>query len=286
MPRVREYGVCMRSNDMVRADQTGCYGESMARDVSAIRATVLLILVPILGLVAGVAGVALLGLGGTNVGTSFANVCFLAAIVAAVAGLGLSRADLGLRIITGRLTWHAVASSVVLGLYVLFYLLVIRIAEPKPLSPEIAWGLVAYGLVAVGEELYFRGALYGFLERRFSPRAALIGTSLLFGLFHLRQGGAAIARIFTGWLWSSVRYTSGMIFLLIPVHFVYNATALLFVGGWSDPPIWGVIGLPLAELLLGLAFVMVRIRRHGPVGPSGSPGQNPVAAARSPERST
>jgi len=243
----------------------------VARDVSATRAAVLLILVPILGLVAGVAAVALLGLGGTNLGVFVANVGFLAAITVAVVRLGFSRGDLGLRIVPGRLAWHAVASSVVLGLYVLLYLLAIRISGLKPFSPEIAWGLVAYGLVAVGEELYFRGALYGFLERRFSARAALVGTSLLFGLFHVTQGGAAIARIFTGWLWGSVRYSSGMIFLLIPVHFVYNTTALLFEGGWSDPPAWAILGLPLAELLLGLVFVMVRLRRQGAAGPAGPP---------------
>jgi len=247
----------------------------VARDVSAIRAALLLILVPILGLVAGVAAAAVLGLGGTNAGGVVTNGCFLAAIMVAVARLRLSRGDLGLRISTGRLAWHAVASSAVVGLYVLFYLLVIRITELKPFSPETVWALVAYGLVAVGEELYFRGALFGFLERRFSPRTALIGSSLLFGLFHVRQGGAAIARVFTGWLWGSVRYSSGMIFLLIPVHFMYNATALLFEGGWSEPPIWGVLGLPLAELLLGLAFVMVHIRRQGSVGPPGSARRTP-----------
>ena len=37
------------------------------------------------------------------------------------------------------------------------------------------------------------------------------------------QGLGMLPKLFTGWLWGSVRYATGMIYLLIfPVHFAYN----------------------------------------------------------------
>jgi hypothetical protein len=65
-----------------------------------------------------------------------------------------------------------------------------------------------------------------------------------------------ISKSFTGWLWGSVRYSTGMIFLLIfPVHFVYNSIWLLFEGNWANPPTWAIYGLPVVEFLLGLLIV-------------------------------
>lgn len=112
--------------------------------------------------------------------------------------------------------------------------------------------------VVVAEECYFRGMLYGSLQKCFSAKTALVATSLLFGLFHAQQGvRGVVSRTFTGWLWGSVRYSSGMIFLLIfPVHFAYNAVWLLFEGNWNNPPAWAIYALPAVEFLLGLAIVI------------------------------
>ena len=70
-----------------------------------------------------------------------------------------------------------------------------------------------------------------------------------------------ISRMFTGWLWGSVRYSTGMIFLLIiPVHFAYNSVWLLFKGNWINPPVWAINTLPAIEFIFGLVIVILRNR--------------------------
>lgn len=217
------------------------------------------LLIPIVSLALGVGATRLLNIGLTDYGNLVINLFFLLACVGLIRALKFSRGDLGLRIIKEQTSWHVIISLLVFLLYVLFYLFAIRISDLKPFSPSIAWGLTTYLVVAIAEELYFRGMLYGFLEKRSSGRTALIVTSLLFGLYHVRQGlGGAASKVLAGWLWGSVRYSSGMIFLIIvPIHFAYNATWLLFEGNWSSPPVWATYGLPAVELGLGLIITMV-----------------------------
>lgn len=219
----------------------------------------LILLLPIAGMALGVAITVLLDLSETAYSNLIVNLLFLAVSVGLWRALKFSRQDLGLQLIKQHVKRHVVLSLVVVSLYVLFYLFVIRISGLKPFSSASAWGLLTYLIVVLAEELYFRGMLYGFLEKQFSARTALVVTSLLFGLFHARQGfRGVVSRTFSGWLWGSVRYASGMIFLLIfPVHLLYNAAWLLFEGNWSDPPSWAIYALPAAEYLLGLAFVII-----------------------------
>jgi membrane protease YdiL (CAAX protease family) len=150
-----------------------------------------------------------------------------------------------------------------LTLYIFFYIFIIRISSLKPISASTIWGLITFWVVVIAEELYFRGILYAFIEKRFSAKTALIATSIIFGFFHASQGMSGfVSRSFTGWLWGSVRYSSKMIFLLIfPIHFVYNATWLLFDGNWSNPPMWAIYALPAIEFLLGLVIVTIHDRR-------------------------
>jgi len=74
--------------------------------------------------------------------------------------------------------------------------------------------LVTSLLVAVPEEMFFRGILQNLLETRWGPRFALILTSILFGLAHFNKGArfnwryvllAAIAGIFYGRAWRARR---------------------------------------------------------------------------------
>lgn len=219
----------------------------------------LVLLVPPAGMALGVALTVLLRVNETVYSNLIVNLFFLAASVGLWRAMAFSRQDLGLQFLKQRTKGHVILSLVVFSLYVLFYLFVIRVSGFKPFSAASAWGLLSYLAVVLAEELYFRGMLYSVFEKRFSARTALIVTSLLFGLFHARQGFRGIvSRTFAGWLWGSVRYASGMIFLLIfPVHLLYNATWLLFEGNWSNPPSWAIYALPAAEYLLGLAFVVI-----------------------------
>lgn len=218
----------------------------------------LTILIPILGMAMGAGAMFLLGWNQTDYGNLIINIFFLMGVVVFIALFRFSVEDLGLKMIENQLQIHVLLSLAIFTLYMLFYIFIIRISALKPFSSSTLWGLVTYLVVVIAEEVYFRGALYSFFEKRFSARTALIVSSILFGFFHAQQGlRGMISKMFTGWLWGSVRYSTGMIFLLmIPVHFAYNSIWLLFEGNWSSPPVWAIYVLPALEFVLGLAVII------------------------------
>ena len=220
----------------------------------------LILLIPILGMALGVGVMFLLGMNGTDYGNLIINLFFLTGVIVLIRIFKFSAEDLGLKFIQEQMQKHVILSLAVFTYYMLVYVFVIRISMLKPFSSGTLWGLVTYLIVVFAEELYFRGALYSFFENRFSAKTALIVSSILFGLFHAQQGlRGMISKTFTGWLWGSVRYSTGMIYLLIiPVHFAYNSIWLLFDGNWSLPPPWSIYGLPAAEFLLGLLIFRIK----------------------------
>jgi len=223
----------------------------------------LVFLLPILGMALGVGTMFLLGLNGTDYGNLIVNLFFLISVTVLIRLFGYSSEDLGLKVIKEQMQRHVVLSLMIFAFYLIFYVFVIRISTLKPFSSGTLWGLVTYLVVVLAEELYFRGALYSFFEKRFSAKTALIVSSILFGLFHAQQGlRGMISKTFTGWLWGSVRYSTGMIFLLIiPVHFVYNSVWLLFEGNWNNLPTWSIYVLPAIEFVMGLTIVILRNRQ-------------------------
>lgn len=223
----------------------------------------ILILTPLAGMALGVAITQALGVGQADYGNLIVNACFLAACLVLIPVFGFTRQDLGLKVFTEQIRPHLLLSFLVLCLYLLFYVFAIRISSLRPFSAAVAWGLLTYLVVVFAEELYFRGMLYGYLEQAYTPRAALIVSALLFGLFHARSGpGNILSKSLTGFLWGSIRYATRMIFLIIfPIHYTFNATWLLFEGSWNNPPLWAIYALPLLEVLLGLAIVFLHDRR-------------------------
>lgn len=223
----------------------------------------LLLLVPILGMALGVATMFLLNLNGSDYGNLIVNLFFLISVVVLIRLFKISSEDLGMKVIQGQMHKHVILSLTIFTFYMLVYVFVIRISTLRPFSSGTLWGLATYLVVVFAEELYFRGALYSFFEKRFSAKTALVVSSILFGLFHAQQGiRGMISRAFTGWLWGSIRYSTGMIFLLIiPVHFAYNSIWLLFEGNWSNPPAWAIYVLPAIEFLVGLAIVLFGNKR-------------------------
>jgi membrane protease YdiL (CAAX protease family) len=210
----------------------------------------------------GVGASFVFGLSQTDYGTLIVNLFFLMGVVVLVRMFKYSSEDLGLKLINEKMKRHVVLSLVIFTLYMLFYIFAIRISALKPFSSRTFWGLVNYLIVVIAEEVYFRGGLYSFFEKRFSAKAALIVTSILFGLFHAQQGlRGIISKTFTGWLWGSVRYSTGMILLIFPVHFAYNSIWLLFEGNWKNLPTWAIYVLPAIEFVLGLAIVLFNKRR-------------------------
>ena len=218
----------------------------------------LVFLLPILGMALGVGVMFLLNLNGTDYGNLIVNLFFLISVIVLILLFKFSSEDLGLKVIKEQMQRHVILSLAIFAFYMLFYVFVIRISTFKPFSSSTLWGLVTYLIVVFAEELYFRGALYPFFEKRFSSKTALIVSSILFGLFHAQQGLCGmISKTFTGWLWGSVRYSTGMIYLLIiPVHYAYNSVWLLFEGNWDNPPAWAIYALPMIEFVLGLAIVI------------------------------
>ena len=223
-------------------------------------AYLLIFLTPIVGMALGVAVTFLLKINQSDYGNLVVNLFFLTACVVLILLFKFSPEDLGLKFIKEQAKMHVFLSLVIFTLYILFYIFVIRISAFKPFSAATLWSLLTYLIVVIAEELYFRGIMYGFIQERFSARTALIVTSIIFGLFHASQGlKGIVSKTFTGWLWGSLRYSSGMIFLLIfPIHFMYNSIWLLFVGNWENSPVWAIYALPAIEFLLGLIIVFVR----------------------------
>jgi membrane protease YdiL (CAAX protease family) len=84
-----------------------------------------------------------------------------------------------------------------------------------PSAISVATGvLVTFFLVAIPEEMFFRGILQNLLEARFGRTHALITSAILFGLAHFNKGAsfnwryvllAAIAGIFYGRAWRARR---------------------------------------------------------------------------------
>lgn len=218
---------------------------------------------PVAGLALGVGLGFLLGLNGTDAGNFIANAVFLLVVFSLIPIYRFSAEELGLKIIKTKWGFHVAVSLAIFAGYLLIYIFVIRISGLRPVDTGTIWGLVTYAVVVLAEEIYFRGILYRFLEKRFSRITALIGSSIVFGIIHATQGlGGMVSRAFSGWLWGSVRYSSGMIFLLIfPIHFAYNSIWLLFEGNWSNPPSWALYALPVLEFLLGLAIVIFTNKR-------------------------
>lgn len=220
----------------------------------------LVFLIPVVGMALGVAATFALHINQTDFSNLVVNLFLLAACIVLLRIFKFSAEDVGLKFIKPQAKKHVFLALGILAFYLLFYIFVIRISALKPRSSNMLWGMLTYLVVAIAEELYFRGILYGFIQERFSPRMALIVSSIIFGFFHASQGlKGIVSKTLAGWLWGSVRYSTGMIFLLIfPIHFMYNATWLLFEGNWNNPPAWAIYALPAVEFLIGLVIVIMR----------------------------
>ena len=224
----------------------------------------LIFLIPILGMAMGVGTTFLFGISQTDYSNLVVNLFLLISGVFLLRFFQFSKEDVGLGIIPSQMKMHTFLSLAVFILYLFFYIFAIRISILKPFSAATLWGLLTYLVVVFAEELYFRGILYAFIQKRFSERAALVVSSVVFGLFHAQQGLRGIlSKMRTGWLWGSIRYSTGMIFLIIvPVHFAYNSIWLLFEGNWNNPPQWSMYALPVIEFLLGCVILFYANRRN------------------------
>ena len=86
--------------------------------------------------------------------------------------------------------------------------------------------LVMTVMPAIGEELYFRGLVFGSLRHRYSAVWAIVISSVIFGVFHL----SLVKIIPTGMLgacFAYVAYTSGSIYIGMFLHFFNNLVSAI-----------------------------------------------------------
>ena len=106
---------------------------------------------------------------------------------------------------------------------------------PIEVFVELPSGRLAVALVAVfvpiAEELFFRGFVFGSLERARGGNVALVATTLLFAVVHLPQQwgawGAFASVAFTGLVLTSLRRATGSTLLCALVHLTHNALITL-----------------------------------------------------------
>ena len=93
-------------------------------------------------------------------------------------------------------------------------------------QPFVLVVLVMTVMPAIGEELYFRGLIFGSLRHRYSAVWAIVISSVIFGVFHL----SLVKIIPTGMLgacFAYVAYTSGSIYIGMFLHFFNNLVSAI-----------------------------------------------------------
>ena len=186
----------------------------------------------------------------------FVSCLFLVFCIILIRLFKFSSADIGIKPLKKRFPLHIVSCLLLLGVYILNVIFLIGITGFKQLSNNFVLIFITIIIITFTEEIYFRGIFYGFIEKQYSSKTALVASALFFGFIHFQQGLGLIPKIFIGFAWGSVRYTSSMIFFLIPLHLLYNTLWLVFEGGWnSQSPLMAFI--LLFDLLSGFAIIYI-----------------------------
>jgi membrane protease YdiL (CAAX protease family) len=110
----------------------------------------------------------------------------------------------------------------------------------KTLTELHQWPVLSFVVVCVTapilEELFFRGLLLSGLLKNYSPRKAIMQSSLLFGLIHLypmQAVSAMVMGLFLGWLY----YRTQSLIACIVAHALNNTVAWVLMQQTSDQ--WG-----------------------------------------------
>ena len=133
---------------------------------------------------------------------------------------------------------------------------------------EIAYWLLVFLTVGVGEEIIFRGIIFRQIDERWNTWTALIVSALLFGIIHLPNDGAtwwsslAIA-IEAGLMLAAAYKWSGSLWLPIGIHWAWN-----YVQG-------NVFGLAVSGSNAGTTILATTVNgpdiiTGGPFGPEAS----------------
>ena len=165
----------------------------------------------------------------------------------------------------------AAVFSVCLALFIniLFYLTGLleadaaaRQAAAAENSAPLAAGLLVYGIVTpLAEEYVFRGVIFGRMQRQLSLRAAVIGSALLFGIYHGNLSQMLFAAGM-GMVFAMFCARSGGIFVPLLCHAIVNALVFLLStkGIFQEmvTPVWAAAMAGLAALTGYLLFARRR----------------------------
>ena len=203
--------------------------------------------------------------------------------------LGLARASVRARpMFTG---WCVGTGANAFTCVVLFAAGVLRF---MPATEDASWLGAAFRVTlvllpaALAEEIIFRGYLLTVIRDSVGSRAAVLLTSVMFGLLHLKNPDANWASvsvvIFSGLLLATVRIMSGSLYAAWMAHFAWNWTmavpfhalvsgirfeapgyrAVTLDPSWLSGGEWGPEGGLIAAvgMMLGLAYFYTRPRRE------------------------
>ena len=123
-------------------------------------------------------------------------------------------------------------------------------------------------VVAVGEEIIFRGVLFRWIDEKWGFAAALITSSLIFGLMHIFQPEATLWSSFAiaveaGLLLGAAYKFSGTLWLPIGIHWAWNFTQGNIFG-------FAVSGSDAGEALVQATVAGPDILTGGPFGAEAS----------------
>jgi hypothetical protein len=103
------------------------------------------------------------------------------------------------------------------------------------LAPGFSWvgfgvALIVAGiLIPISEELFFRGALYGWLRRRYRVWVAVLASATVFGLAHFDSLGVIISSFIMGLVIALVYEYTRSLWTAIAIHIFNNSLAVVLL---------------------------------------------------------
>jgi hypothetical protein len=165
-------------------------------------------------------------------------------------------------------------STIFLHIFGFFLLLLVSIISTytagikniNTLTRQVLYDILFFTVVALSDEIYFRGIIYRIIQV-WDEKSAFIGSSLIYGFWTIPVGSfslaiafslvlplpipvGAIERIILGLAFGVIRYTTKMIFLIIPYHIIINAQNSIIETNQAQIPI--LIGYILLLVVIGI----------------------------------
>lgn len=137
-----------------------------------------------------------------------------------------------------------------------------KIAEIQA-SASLWVALLTYGLIApIAEELLFRGVIYGYVRKFFDVRTAIIGSAILFGVYHGNMVQALNATILGYFMAYAYEYFGDF---KVPIFMHVGMNVLALIIEYSGLGKTGFVCWPVCIVFLvlgiGCAFFLARRKR-------------------------